>query len=299
MTNIPLGWSRTSTGKTTNNYYKLTFSRYKWLYMSLLPENIDFRKYIDELISDHPKIVIRGCSEDVRDELINSGFKSVLAGQEATLSLPLKLNKKSLNNLVKRGNRAGYFKEKVFSVNNKKRLIDLENNARHSSKNQLEHLFQPFSDHQRLFIIERNDKWLAAIAISKINDEKMQLEQMFKRKKADNGLMEALIYRTAKLLAYEGFSHFSLGEVPFAVRPEQQSYKSKIIKLSGSLFDYAYNYKSLYSFKNKFDPEWRNVFICGFPDIPLVSIAEIAIKSKYLKMVYKETYKIFKKDRIY
>ena len=294
MENLPLSWSRIIDTRRKNSFSNLKLSRYKWLSLAQLSADDKLFDFIQDLIKKYPKFIIRGCSTDVKQELSTLGFKAVLAGKEACLALPVANKKKSLSELVKRGNSSGTFNERYFSPAIKIKLEELEKNARHAQKIKLEKLFQQYSSGQRLFVIENENQWLGAISISKINNRKYQIEQMFKRSTAPNGVMESLIIQTAELLETEGINNFSLGEVPFVIPPKETSYKSKIIKLSGSVFNYAYNYKTLYYFKNKFKPTWQDIYICGFPDIPLTAIADISIKSKYLKLVYREALNYFK-----
>ncbi len=106
--------------------------------------------------------------------------------------------------------------------------------------------------------------------------------------------MEALIYSVFEILKQSGKKELSLGEVPFILDiPITTSfYRDIVLNRIVKFFRFAYNYKGLYDFKNKFNPRWENVFICGYPILHLSHIAGIIIRSNLLWLIF---YKIWKR----
>jgi lysylphosphatidylglycerol synthetase-like protein (DUF2156 family) len=117
---------------------------------------------------------------------------------------------------------------------------------------------------------------------------------ILRNKKAQAGVMESLFVSVMNVLRDEGFKHFSLGEVPF-VSPEgmkdgclgvslKQSLQESFLFKAGHILRFAYNYKGLFDFKNKFDPEWKPVYICATPKLPFFSLIDLFCKTGYLDL---------------
>ena len=117
---------------------------------------------------------------------------------------------------------------------------------------------------------------------------------MLRKKNTPNGTMEALIDFACSSLQLDGFNSFSMGEVPFKLDcVDKQNIKSKIISNLGNNLNFVYNSDSLYNFKNKFNPEWQKIYLCGYPKISFLSILEMAWRCNYINLfVYQVKAKI-------
>jgi lysylphosphatidylglycerol synthetase-like protein (DUF2156 family) len=105
---------------------------------------------------------------------------------------------------------------------------------------------------------------------------------------APPGVMDALFVEIMEILRQEGMKELSLGEVPFVTcghaentaSPSGQYIKEKFLFGMGYIFKYAYNFRSLFQFKNKFRPKWEPVYICA-PKISWTALADIFIESGF------------------
>ena len=197
--------------------------------------------------------------------------------------------KKSLKKLIYRGLRHGTCRKMELNKYNISKLEDLKSLTRHSKKPQLTHLFNnrftTFTDCYA-FVSNTGD-WLAAITVSRVNQSKVQAELLLRKKDAPAGIMEALIFKTAQFLSEQNYNFFSLGEVPFIIKSGQEvTYKTHLLSYTGRKFRFAYDPEKLYRFKNKFNPTWKTVYLCGYPKITLPGLLEMAYKSNYVKLIF-------------
>lgn len=234
--------------------------------------------------------VIRGINNLLLPFFNQAHFDKIIFGKEAVLDFSVNhFDKKSLQELIKRGLRKGNIIEVTRDNQSIKKLAELSKNSTHGNEPQLKHLFlTEFTEGTRLFVFENKDKqWLGGILVSINSPNKFHTELMLRDKNAPVGVMEALIFKAFKSLQKSGKEEFSLGEVPFVVDiPITKSfYRDVILNKVAKFFRFAYNYKGLYDFKNKFNPRWDEVFICGYPKLKLSHIAGIIIKSNLLYLI--------------
>jgi len=220
-------------------------------------------------------------------------FRSTIqVGQEATLHLSQEFaTKKSIKDLIRRGQRNGHCKKIEMTANNIEQLEDFKKETTHGKKPQLKHLFiDSFTASTQCWVFEKFEgEWLAAITISKVNKIKTQTELLLRRSNAPVGTMESLICSVFNDLKQAGFAEWSLGEVPFIHSHNYKpTIKSNILSQFGRVFRFAYNAKGLYNFKNKFNPIWQPVYLCGYPKIPFLTLVELSIRSNYLKLIGSE-----------
>ena len=245
-------------------------------------------------ISSEKRVVIRGCNKLTSSQLIENGFNKVLFAQEAIIELNKNIPitdklKRRIKSLLNRGK----VKEIILATSNLQLLNEFLKLTVHWDKPQLQNLFiDQFSTNTRLFVYEIiPNKWEGAMLISQNSGEKMQGEQFFRKKDGMNGVMDTLIYGISTILKTEGYSEFSLGEVPFIINKNYRLFSKEIIlKLIGKKIDFAYNYKGLYNFKNKFATRWDDIFICTNSRLKLINLYGIAKKSNLIALAL---YKIF------
>ncbi len=290
LSDLPLSWERINCTQPHFLTIPLRTNKINWFSLAEIPESWDFKPALKEMRKISPDgIVIRGCSKEISNFLSAHQFQCIQIATEAILDLYKDhFSKKTLRLLVKRGIRHGKIKEIYYNEENFNKVLKLKRDSPHGSKPQLKYLFRTeFEAQTRCFVFENNNfNWLAAITISKINSNKYQTEMMVRSTNAPIGIMEALIHSIFYQLKQENYRFWSLGEVPFTgISGNNIKLKEKLIKYSAPLFIYAYNYKTLYAFKNKFDPEWQKIYLCGYPSITYRTLWDIFIKSNFLKLV--------------
>jgi hypothetical protein len=205
------------------------------------------------------------------------------------------MEKESIKKQVKANHKLGRTKEIQLNAHNHKKLLQLKTHARHASKPQLMHVFRDVLDPDiRRFVFEdHHNMWHGALTIIKRTCHAYNVEVILKHQQANFGIMETLIHDVFYQLKEEGVSEFSLNEVPFSCLEEQSrdqlSEKEKLILSVGRLMKPSYNYDGLYYFKNKFEPEWRNIYLCASREIDTLMLTEMAFKMGYVDLVIHQT----------
>ncbi len=288
---LPLSWKRTP---AQNPVFKtIALGRMRWLSLAEIPQHSELPQSL--LTNFRRGVLIRGCSRSVAEELRPHGFRSMYIGSEALLDLNLKpFSKKSLQELVRRGNRHGRILEVPFNEKNRQRIEQLKKGSPYGSRPQLQHLFRnQFEQGLRCFVFESKTKeWLAAITISDVHRHKVQTELLLRRKSAPTGIMEALAEFIFGQLKKEQKETWSLGEVPFLKNPSARSFKERFAGAAGRRFKFAYNYQGLFHFKDKFSPRWEPVYICANPGINYFSLMRLFIKSNFFKLIAAHVFRI-------
>jgi glycosyltransferase 2 family protein len=289
--NLPLSWTnnpggdKISTIKISKNCIWLNGGSFK---------NIEnFTTLIDNF-SNNKNIVIRGCNRLVVKKLKEKGFSETLFAKEAIIELNkdiLITDKllKRINSLLKRGR----IKEIFNSEENNIHFNMFLKLTVHQDMPKLKNLFlDKLSENTRLFIYEINqNQWEGAILISKNSESKMQGEQFFRKKAGMNGVMDALVFQMLKILRNEGYSEFSLGEVPFiATNKAARFSKANLLSFIGKRFQFAYNYQGLHYFKDKFATRWDDIYICTNRKLKFYDLFIMAKKSNLIALAI---YKIF------
>jgi len=295
---LPLSWSQKDLGYPNYSTIILPLSRYHWVALGDIPRNYEFEEvyesYLRELKSG---FIIRGCGKELKDFLLTKGCECLYAGAEAVINIGnLTTISSSLKALVKRGNNVGYIREvSLESVSGKNLIQKLIEKSKYANSPYLIHLFRTnFTNINRCFVFNSDsDEMLALISISCKGNSYMQLELMIRDSNAPVGVMESLIFNSLVMLSKEGNKYFSLGEVPFVsynkFKNEMPKYSSRLkqsLYLSlGQLFKFAFDYDGLFSFKNKFSPQWEPVYICAKPGMSYLSLIDMFIKTRYLQLV--------------
>lgn len=286
--NPPLSWKISGKNDPEITRVKLNL-RTDWLALAEFPPKINLSEWLNSEDKNKKCLLIRGCGEELSDALTCSGYERISVGMEAVLEFGGNhFNKKSLRSLIKRGKRFGETAELEFNNMNIEKLQNFKRLTAHGSSPQLKNLFRDeFAENSRLFVFRSvESEWLGAVLVSDNSKYKYHTELILRLSGAPVGVMEALIYDVFTALSNTGRLEFSLGEVPFISANQGQSFfsKSKLIRLSGRLLKFAYNYKGLYAFKNKFQPRWEKIYLCGKPHIRLSDLFSMAIKSNLIAL---------------
>jgi lysylphosphatidylglycerol synthetase-like protein (DUF2156 family) len=295
MNTIPSNFNRYNESQINFQTISLSGKR-KWICNTKVPFNISADEIFSELHSQftNSDLLFDGCSSENKEYLKLFGYKSISFGKEAIIDLSENpFQKKSLSELVKRGGRHGFFEEIFFSDDSKQQLQEFITSTSHGSKPQLKNLFAvTFQSHHRLFVIKNNENWICAIMISYKSKKIMQTELILRYAEAPVGVMEKLIFEIFNKLRTEGINYWSLGAVPFVDFDSKLFSFSWFINFIGRKIKFAYNYKGLFNFKNKFNPIWEPYYICYKNKLRIVQIFQLAQKSNLNKLIL---YNIFSK----
>jgi len=261
----------------------------KWLSFARVPFSYDSTKFLKEyLYTPKEGILLDGCNKGAAYQLSDNGYEILKTGQEAIFDLQYNhFNKKSLKELIRRGNRGKQFEEILFSTETKNRLQKFRYECAHGNEPQLKYLFndelEPFN---RLFVIkDENDIWYGAFMLSDKEKNYAQTELILRRKHAPVGVMEALIFYIFNKLRNDGYGYWSLGGVPFTVYEETLFSKEGVINFVGRRLRFAYNYKGLFFFKNKFNPIWIDYYFCIKPRLTLSVLIKVLFKTNLHKLI--------------
>jgi glycosyltransferase 2 family protein len=263
MNSVPLSWSIISSDYS--NSKTISSWNMKWLAFRYLPsDKLSFQ--VQKEFESNSETIIRGCNSNLTEYLTNYGYSSIQIGMEAILDTDKNhFEKKSLLELIRRGKRHGKIIELSFSILNQVRLKEFQKISSHCKEPQLQNLFQSeFNKLNTLYVFEGHEKnWLGAILVSKNTPIKLHTELILRKSDSPTGIMEALVQHVFNEAKSNNYKQLSLGEVPFS--SDDHGYynaKSFFVIKTGRLLNFVYNYKGLYSFKNKFQPKWEQLFIC-------------------------------------
>ena len=135
----------------------------KWLTFARMPYGYNFTKFLKEyLYTFNEGLLIDGCNKEVANELSENGYEILKTGQEAILDFHYDhFKKKSLKELIRRGNRGKQFEEIPFSIEMRDRLRKFRYECAHGKEPQLKHLFNDkFEPFNLLFVIkDDSDFW--------------------------------------------------------------------------------------------------------------------------------------------
>ena len=275
------------------------FNNKEWITKVRLPFNLKAKDFFNDLIKSSPQksLIFDGCTEGTKILLKEYNFNSLLVGQEAILDLKSDhFNKKSLKELIKRGLRHGYVKELEISNHTISLLEELKAQSSIAKLPKLQNLFcTTLENYIRLFVFtDKDDRWLGLITISHKTEKIVQTELILRRANNSVGIMEALIFEIFTILRKEGKELWSLGAVPFVVQIPFSFSKQWLMNFIGKRLRFAYNYKGLFNFKNKFMPTWIDYYICFNNKLTFLQLFDLMRKTNLMSLVLK---KIFLKIR--
>lgn len=121
------------------------------------------------------------------------------------------------------------------------------------------------SDRLWVFQDHSQGQLLGAISVIASGPGAWHTEVLMRDPEAPVGIMEALVQRVFEDLRQEHQRYWSLGEVPFYPTAPPQGLKARAIVTTGQHIEFAYRARGLFHFKEKFQPLWRPVYLCGSP----------------------------------
>jgi glycosyltransferase 2 family protein len=290
---IPLSWLRTDILNPRFETVRLPLSGFRWVHSAVIPKDYAFEDIHVELMERlGGGIIIRGCPGEIAEFLMSRGFRAIRTGAQGLINLKdIRELPISVRELVKRGAKRGTVEEIPFSEPYKRRVYQFKAFSAHGSKPQLRYLFcTGFDPLTRCFVCRTpEDRWLGVVTVSTSSDSGAHTEMILRDKDAPPGIMESLFVGILEILSDEGFRIFSMGEVPFVSHTDTgmvpRSFVVRIMEKllfgTGRILKYAYDYQSLYRFKNKFRPDWRPVYLCAMPEIPWTALADLFVESRF------------------
>jgi len=297
MQSLPLSWALRPSKKYSNEHSEYIFRNMVWVPFRTLETRAHFYNFI--AMQSYDNLIIRGCNKYHAKELTKCGFASAKIGMEAILETKQNhFKKKSLIALVKRGLRNGYVKQFPYSLETLKMFNNLKLSSVHSHKPQLQNLFQTnFTPNNLLYaFVSNQNEWLGAILLSVNSNVKLHTELILRKSNAPSGVIEAIIKQIFDDAKTKNIKELSLGEVPFVLKDNNKTDNFKIflaVKL-GSLFKFAYNYKGLYNFKNKFNPRWEFVYLSVKPKLKIKHLVFLFLQSNLHNLILYQTKEIIK-----
>ncbi len=237
-------------------------------------------------------ILISSCSEKLVPFFIKNKFETIKVGKEAILNLwEEHFAKRSLKELIKSGSKKGSIEEILYSSENSLRLEAFKSHCIHGREPQLKYFFNDkFMPASRLFVFKDSENnWEGGILISAKDNKKVFTDLILRKINSPRGTMETLIHFIFNKLRNEGYESWSLGEVPYVVYDSKLFSKEYLINFAGRRLRFAYNFMGLYNFKNKFSPEWKNIYLCCKPGLSVQTILKISLRSNWIKLIIKKS----------
>jgi len=206
--------------------------------------------------------------------------------------------KPSLLELARRGRRWGQVMTVEYSEAARSKMDALWRATVHGDGPQLQCAFRTdFEACLRGFaLVDDAGAWLGALTLSRMKPGYWHTELLLRRRNAPVGVMEALILAVKRRLREEGADWLSLGAVPFMTTedplaehgcraPWRAPCRGQIIARLGRLMRFSYDYQGLYRFKQKFDPVWRPLYLCGWPSLPWRILPDLSWASRHAHLV--------------
>lgn len=299
---LPLSWIHKEIKYPNFDVVNLRLSGVPWIYNAEIPSDYDLNCMCDELESKFDQgFLLRGCRAELAAHLNDKGYKIIRTGAEGVIDLQCISDlPESVGNLVRRGEKFGEVAEISLTETNRNKVSSFIKKTPYALKPKLKYLFNTsFDSNTRCFVMSTSDRnWLGLITFSFSSVDTCHAEMILRQKNASVGVMEYLLFSVMHILKEEGYKKFSLGEVPF-VTPASMDYinynesflrslQEFLLFKSGHLLRYAFNYRGLFDFKNKFNPDWQPVYICTSSKAPFLSLIDLFYKTGYLELSRKE-----------
>ena len=95
---------------------------------------------------------------------------------------------------------------------------------------------------------------------------------------APNGTMDFLFVKMFEHLKLKGYTNCNLGMVPLSGNEEPKNLQERAMKTAYEKIKRFSHYKSLYNFKEKFDPVWMKSYMVYDSDLDLINLASLLNK---------------------
>lgn len=299
---LPLSWTHKHIEYPIFHSINLDLSGLPWIYNAEIPASFNIDELVNQLETSFSNgFLLHGCKIELAKHLSNKGYEIIRTGAEAVIDLDsIGSIPESVSNLAGRGQKFGGINEIPLTNANRERVSSFINNTPHGLKPHLKYLFKTsFDSNTRCFAMTNSeDRWLGVLTLSIPAETDCHTEMILRHKNVPVGVMEYLFLSAMNIFKYEGFRHFSLGEVPFVtptsmeicnIAPSiKRSVQESLLFKSGHLLKYAFNYEGLYNFKNKFSPKWEPVYICSSPRLSFLSLIDLFLKTGYFELSRKE-----------
>ncbi|NTV98717.1 MAG: DUF2156 domain-containing protein [Chlorobiaceae bacterium] len=300
---LPLSWTRIEGIRPIYRDITLPLSRMRWISFADIPYDYSLQILYEDLLPTYPEgFVLRGCPPSMARFFREMKCGIMRTGSEAVLNLrEPHLKRKTIAGSLIRGKKQGFVEELILNESNRQLLRDFRKKTMHAEKPQLKHLFREDPDPgSRLFIFRNYDGiWLAAMTLSRRGRSEMHTELMLRNKDAPGDIMESLVAGIFGILGSEGIQEWSLGEVPFVFPGEimispPDTTETLMLSLA-SCSRHAYDFRSLYRFKNKFAPVWRPVMLCADTVPSALMLGELAIAMGFSDLLLHQSVSSLKK----
>lgn len=259
-----------------------------WVNNPQVKYDVETLNSYNEIFFNNIPIFMTGCNSSLIPFLKKNNFEIMKTGKEAILKFDYPhFSSKSLKEIIKIGFRNGNIIEYPYSANVAEKLEEFKLECTHANEPQLKYLYNDvLLPSNRLFVfVDKYNNWLGAITVRTIDNNKVITDLILRSRNATKGTMEVLIYSIFDKLKQESFKSWSLGEVPYIIYDSPKLSKEFLINFTGRRLKFAYNYMGLYNFKNKFNPEWQDIYTCGKPNLNLSIFLKAASLSNMTALV--------------
>lgn len=242
-------------------------------------------------ISNNHNVIYYRVPETSRNIYESMNKKLLLLGEDASV----KLNSftlegseaKPLRNAINKMIKSGY----IFKINHGPQsdgMLDqlaVVSNEWLKEKNNDEFCFsQGFFDREELkkqtilTVESAEGKIIAFLNVIPGVTGELNFDLMRKTTQAPNGTMDFLFISMIQHYKEEGYSTLNMGMIPFSGIDDPQSFSEQAMKLAYDKLKQFRHYKSLRSFKEKFKPEWKRVYLVYDNDMDLVNLPSVLKK---------------------
>lgn len=286
---LPLSWGLRALPAPESQTLKLPLSGQTWLAYADFPDHFTRAETLD-WIAQQGNILIRGVGDSLLPELTSHPGQYALSGVEAELSLSGEhFERKSVRELVRRGLRHGSVRE-INALDNllwRQRLLSFVERVQSEYAAPLRRLYRTHLDesHRCFVFVDKTGAIHALVSLVQRGKASWHTELLLRDSEAGIGVLEATLSVVFEALKAEGYQAWSLGEVPFHHLKTGEGLKSQVICALGEQMEFAYRAKGLYQFKEKFRPEWRDVYVVGLPKLRWTSLMELFFQSNCHQMV--------------
>ncbi len=283
---LPLSWHRTETKSPQLKTLALGGGRV-WIYQADIPFQLPLVELLEYCNKRFPNgWCARGCSRAVVACLGLPAEHSFSLGSHATLKLSRSLPAQ-VQALSRRAARFLRVTELQDCHNPQALLQELMSKSPYGKSPQLRFLFRTVpQENERMFCAIEQDCALpqAFVSLTRYASDAWHSEILLRTTSAPSGTMELLLSRIIAKLSSEGATRFSLGEVPFSQNTQSLSTNSTLHRLLQSAVPWSlypsYDFSGLYSFKDKFQPQWEPTYWVASKGFLLRDMLRIGLKSK-------------------